>query len=123
MEVLVEMLGLVLLAAPLDALLALLLWARWLRRRTTAPRFVSWVSYVLLALAAVPAAAGLVAATLGVHHAMSHDISPADRQRVLASGIAEAFYDGVLTGALAAVVALWLLLGTWRWHWVAKRSP
>ena len=73
-----------------------------------------------LALGALVTLTGPVVAVVGVLRATGGDVSPADRRRILASGIAEAFYDGVLIVGLAVVVAAWLLFGTWRWHWSAR---
>ena len=123
MGLLVGLLLVLVFVAPAGVLALLFFWARWLGHRTAAPRYGAWVAYVPLVLAVVATIAGTVGAVVGVLRAMAGDISPADRQRVLASGVAEAFYDGVLIVVLAVVVALWLLFGTWRWHWATKPRP
>jgi hypothetical protein len=120
LSLLVGLLLVLVFVAPAGVLALLFFWARWLGHRTAAPRYGAWVAYVPLVLGLVATIAGPVGAVVGVLRVMAGDISPADRQRVLASGVAEAFYDGVLTMALAAVVTLWLLFGTWRWHWRAR---
>lgn len=106
--------------APAAPLVPLFFWSRWLGRRTAAPRYGPWAAYVLLSLGALATITGPVVAVVGVPRVTGSDISPVDRQRVLASGIAEAFYDGMLIVAVALVVALWLLFGTWRWHWTVR---
>jgi hypothetical protein len=109
-----DLLLVVVFVAPAGLLVPLFIWARWLGGRTGAPRYWPWAAYVPLTLGAVATLSGPVVAVVGVLRAMSRDTSPVDRQRVLASGIAQAFYDGVLIVALTVVVALWLLFGTWR---------
>ena len=122
MGLLAGLLVVVVFVAPAGPLVPLFFWARWLGRRTAAPRYGPWAAYVPLALGAVATLTGPVIAMVSVLRAAAGDISPADRRRALASGIAEAFYDSVLIVALAIVVALWLLFGTWRWHWT-PRAP
>lgn len=115
--------GLVVLIAAVPAafLVALFSWARWLRRQTSKPPYAPWAAYLLLTLAAVQAVRGLEGAAVAILRIVSRDISLADRQHVLASGIAEAMYGGMLTVVVAAAVALWLLFFTWRSRW--SNSP
>jgi hypothetical protein len=51
-------------STPTIALVGLLLWSRWLARRTAAPRFVTWPAYALLALGVAVTVTGPVAGGL-----------------------------------------------------------
>lgn len=107
--------------SPGGCLVPLFVWARWLRRTTAAPRFVTWISHTLLAVGAVLAIVGVVAslrAMSDVTNGKAHD--PSQKARALGEGISEAINCGALVILLAAALALWLLFGTWRWRWSAR---
>jgi hypothetical protein len=104
--------------APLALLVPLIIWARWLRRRAGIPPFARKTGYGFLALAMSLTAYAVVRVPFDLGSlAQAHT---ADKARILGSAIAEAMYDDVLTFAVAAVMALWLLFCTWRWFWAAK---
>jgi hypothetical protein len=101
---------------PLAAAAGTALWTRWLVRATSAPRWAAWTAWALVAVTGFVILWGVVAfahrfvSTLG-----DESLSPQDRQRLLASGIAEAFYEEVVALGLTVVAALWLGLSTLIW--------
>jgi len=100
---------------------ALFFWARWLRRRTTAPRYGAWTAYALLAPGVGMTIDGLVVHGFVLVGAIGSAASPADRSRILANGISEVIWNQAVTTIIDVIVTFWLLLVTWRWHWTAKR--
>jgi hypothetical protein len=110
----------VLATLPTFGLIGLSVWARWLRRRTAAPRLGVWAAYVLLALGAVGTIAGPIVGGLRSLAAIHGASSPADRSRLLASGISELMWNQALTTLIGLLAALWLLFATWRWHWARQ---
>jgi hypothetical protein len=111
---------LVIALTPAMLLLPLFAWARWLRRRAAVPRFVVGTSFALLAVGASVTLFGGAVASLQAETfraVESGDGAPQERSRVLAEGISEAMNCGALGAVIASVLALWLLFGTWRWHW------
>jgi hypothetical protein len=104
-------------------LLPLLLWERWLRRRTAAPRYAARLTEALLGLGALTMMFAMVSAVqaLRVVRAEAFE-SGAEKARVLAEAIAEAMNCGALLFLIALVVALWLLFATWRWHWHSGKA-
>ena len=104
--------------SPAVFLVPLVLWARWLRRRTGAPRFVVRVALALAALAAAVTLFGVVVSVRALLSAGADESAEAyGKARALAEGISEAMNCGALAVVVALVLALWLLFGTWRWHW------
>ena len=107
--------------APNLLLLPLLVWARWLRRRPVAPRFAAWAAYTLVALGTFITTFGVISTLLFTRRCVPGESEGASgRARVLAEGISEGMNNGVLDVLIALVTALWLLFGTWRWHWAVK---
>jgi hypothetical protein len=101
----------------------LFLWTRWLGRLATAPALASRISYTLLGLASlvtVFSAVESVRVMSGTVPIEPGGASP--KARLLARGIAEAFYSGTFALLVAAVAALWLLFATWRWRWSTRKS-
>jgi hypothetical protein len=104
--------------SPAALLVPLYLWARWLRRRTGVPRFVRGIAVLLAALAAAVALFGAVASVHALMGAVTGEsVGPLEKSRALAEGLSEAMNCGALAVVVAAVLALWLLFSTWRWHW------
>ncbi len=100
---------------------ALFLWARWIRSCTGAPSYAARVGQALPVItAAVPLLTPLlfVAGTIfSLHAVASAQLTAAQRQSVLASSVAEAFYDGLFVWLLGVVLStLWLGYVTWRWR-------
>jgi hypothetical protein len=109
--------GAAILAVP-SVLLAL--WARWLGRRPAAPRFVRWLPYVFLVVWAAASIITIVVAIWSFGAVSGDDTDPGTKARQLANGISYAFYcTRAEVGALAAG-ALYLLFGTWRYHWSVR---
>jgi hypothetical protein len=106
---------------PLAIVGGVWIWARWLARRSTAPRFTSRVAYALVIAACLPIAWGY---GFGIVHAVgllglpaaNLDDGPSQKSRVLAEGIAEAMNCGALGALIALVSAVWLLFCTVRWR-------
>jgi hypothetical protein len=109
--------------APNVLLLPLVAWARWLRRRPAAPRLAAWAAYALLAVGTFVTTLGAIS-TLASARTLSLATSDgaSTRARALAEGISAGMNSGALVVVIAVVAALWLLFGTWRWHW-AVRPP
>ena len=104
--------------APAALLVPLFMWARWLRRRTTAPRYAAVTALGIVAVSALVTVMGAVAAIHAVTAARIDESSDASvKARVLAEGISEAMNCGALGVAIAVPAAVWLLFATWRWHW------
>jgi hypothetical protein len=101
--------------APGVFLVPLFYWTRWLARRIAAPRFVLRTAYTLVALGTFAALVGAVGGIRALTAVAGGDISESARH--LAEGISEAMNGGALVVSVAMILALWLLFGTWRWHW------
>ena len=109
--------------APGVLLIPLYFWAQWLARGNAAPRFAVRTANVLLALGALLTLVGLggalsVVATPGPAEVEG---APSQKARALGEAISEAINCGALVVVVAATLALWLLFGTWRWHWAPRR--
>jgi len=99
--------------------LALAAWARWLGGRYGAPRFLRWLAWLFVAAGAFEVV-GLVRGVTEMQSAFNGAVGAADRQRILANGIAETVYTtalGLVAGLLGVLVMLVL---TYRFHWSAK---
>jgi hypothetical protein len=86
----------------------LCVWAYWLRRRTHAPRWASWLAYALVVgavLSPVLVFVAIFGAISGRALAITVDAD--------LSFVAEVLFPLVLA-------PLWLLVATWRWRWAAR---
>jgi hypothetical protein len=97
-------------------LLGLALWARWLRRRAVAPRYLPWTAWGLLAASVVLPVVWLVVVLPRAVAAM---------ERSGPGGLGTVSF-GISEPLLVAVVAILLALGillatTWRWHWSDRK--
>jgi hypothetical protein len=110
----VLIIGVVVVAAitsvPLLCAACLWFWARWLARKTSAPRFASRVSYGVVTLSVMAIAWGFTMGLVAVSALGSG--CPGERSRLLGRGIAETMNGG----AIGLLVALWLCVCTWRWR-------
>ncbi|HEY2513920.1 MAG TPA: hypothetical protein VGI39_23795 [Polyangiaceae bacterium] len=107
-------LALTLFAAPPAAALVLWLWVRRLHEREGLPRFARWSAYTLVGVAGVISlgtVARLIESVLAVRAPGS---SAAERQKILASGLAEAVYNGAFAALLVGIGALWVGFVRWR---------
>ena len=103
--------------APGVVFVPLFYWTRWLAVRTAAPRFALRTAHMFLALGTFAAFLG-AAGGVGALTAVTGERGDASqRARALAEGISEAMNCGALVLLVAMILALWLLFGTWRWHW------
>jgi len=100
--------------APLVLVVGLGLWAWWLARRTSAPRWARRVAFVFVWLAGTVIVWGLAGAILAVQGFESE--SPQERQRALSHGVAAMFYRDVQGLLVAMVGGVWLGFSTWRWR-------
>ena len=106
----------IMFVVPVGAVAGTALWTRRVARRASTPRWAVWTARwlvaitVLLILWAGATFAQRLVSTLG-----SEALSPPDRQRLLAAGIAEAFYRGVLALGSTLVGTVWLGVCTVVW--------
>ena len=105
--------------APSVLLIPLYFWTQRLARDTAAPRFAVRTANALLALGTLLTLVGLAGALYVVATPVPAEVegAPSQRARALGEALSEAMNCGVLVVAVAAMLALWLLFGTWRWHW------
>jgi hypothetical protein len=106
-------------AVPPAAVLGLWLWVRRLQRRVGLPRFAKWSSYTLIGVAGVITIGTVVVLIQSVLAVRAPGLSAAQKQSILASGIAEAFYNGVFGVLLVVIGVLWVGFVRWR----ASRRP
>jgi hypothetical protein len=104
---------LVIALLPAASVIALGLWARWLRRRALVPRWAVSIAYGLVVLGALPFVVGAVWgwAVMGTKAA-----ERGDKARMLGEGISEAMNCGSLGVMIAVIGLLWLGFCTWRWR-------
>jgi hypothetical protein len=103
---------------PAGVFVAMILWARWLWRRTSAPRWLVVAPVVVPILVTVPGLA------FGVYRQIQAFVGrcmePSERATRLAQGISEAL-NCVTLGMAVATLAAAIMLGlTWRYRWSAK---
>lgn len=106
-------------AVPPATTVGLWLWVQRLQRRVGLPRFARWTAYVLVGVAAmitVGTVVGLIQAVIAVR---APGLSAAQKQSILASGIAEAMYNGAFVALLVLIGAIWIGFFAWR----ASRRP
>ena len=100
-----------LFAVPLMAIAALSFWTRWLALHTSTPKPGLWVAWLLVGGMGLLVASGAFGFVRSLLAQDSPGLAAKDRQRILAAGIAEAFYGDVIVLAVALVAALWV--GGW----------
>jgi hypothetical protein len=120
----VEIAFLALLVGHATPLVPVWIWARWLRRRTGAPRFASWTAYALIGLGALFALVGAASLVLAYSAPPAPGYpwtEPAGKARVLAEGISASLNCGAIEVLIALLATAWLLFCTYRWHWRVRR--
>jgi hypothetical protein len=108
------LLALALFAVPPAGAIGLWIWVRRLHRRVGLPRFARFSTYTLGGVAGiltVGTVAGLVQSMMAIR---APGLSAADKQRILASGVAEALYNGEFGVLLVLVGAIWVAFVRWR---------
>jgi hypothetical protein len=106
-------------AVPPAAALGLWLWVRRLQQREGLPRFARWSTYTLIGVAGMITVGTVISLIQSVRAVRAPGLSAAQKQSILASGIAEAMYNGTFALLLVVIGALWLGFVTWR----ASRRP
>ncbi len=97
-------------AVPGVAVVASLVWARWLQKRPATPSFAAWVGYGLALASTAMLVVGFLYGARVFRHLDAAD--PTEKARALAEGISEAMNASAF-GLLLAVTALaWLLVFT-----------
>jgi hypothetical protein len=99
---------------PLVFVACLWFWARWLARKTSAPRFAMRVGYGVVTLSGISITWGLALGLAAVSALGSG--SPQERSRSLAKGIAETMNGNALGIVVMIVGTLWLGFWTWKWR-------
>jgi hypothetical protein len=106
-------------AVPPGAAFGLWLWVQRLHRRGGLPRFARWSTYTLVGVAAmitVGTVVGLIQSVIGVR---APGLGAGQKQSILASGVAEAAYNGAFGVLLVVIGAIWVGFVRWR----ASRRP
>ena len=97
-------------------------WTRWLGGVYGAPLWIRRLVWIHAAIGAL-AAASMFWTVGEIHRALdAPNTSAADRQRILANGIAVGLYDVTLFVAVLGVAALGMVLLTWRYRWSPRRE-
>jgi hypothetical protein len=101
-----------LIVVPLLLQMALLPWARWLKRSREAPGWVAIVALVLVCVATLSA----LFAFHGLHGAFAavSTAAPERKATLLAQGISEGMNGSMFVSVLSLVNAAWLLAWTLR---------
>ena len=107
-------LALAIFAVPPAATVGLWLWVRRLQRRAGLPRFARWSTYTLVSVAGVITVGTVVGLIQSVLAVRAPGLSAAQKQSILASGIAEAMYNGAFAVLLVVIGAIWLAFVRWR---------
>jgi hypothetical protein len=107
------------MALPTASVVALGFWARWLRRRATAPRWATSIAYGFAGLATLLIAGGGARGAWEMLGAKGS--APGEKARALTEAISAAMYLGALGLLVAVVGAVWLAFSTWRWR--VRRRP
>jgi hypothetical protein len=106
-------------AIPPSATVGLWLWVRRLQQRADLPRFARWSTYTLVGVAGMITVGTVVGLTQSVIAVRAPGLSAAQKQSILASGIAEATYNGAFSVLLVVIGAIWIGFVRWR----ASRRP
>lgn len=106
-------------AVPPGAAFGLWLWVQRLQRRGGLPRFARWSTYTVVGVAAMITVGTVVGLIQSVIAVRAPDLSVGQKQSILASGIAEATYNGAFGMLLVMVGATWVGFVRWR----ASRRP
>ena len=101
-------------AVPPVAAVALWFWVRRLQRRAGLPRFAGWSTYALIGVAGMITIGTVVGLIQSIIAVRAPGLSAAQKQSVLASGIAEAMYNGAFTVLLVVIGAIWVGFVRWR---------
>ncbi len=101
-------------AVPPAMTVGLWLWVRRLQQRGALPRFARWTAYVLVGVAGVIAVGTVVGLIQSVVAVRAPGMSAAQKQSVLASGVAEAMYNGAFGVLLVVIGAIWIGFVRWR---------
>ena len=95
-------------AVPPAATLGLWLWVRRLEARAGLPRFARWSTYTLIGVAGMISVGTLVGLIQSIIAVRAPGVGAAQKQSVLASGIAEAMYNGAFAVLLIVTGAIWV---------------
>lgn len=106
--------ALMLFAVPAAAAVGLSVWMRRHERRAPLPRYAKWIAYTLIGVVGVITIGTLLGLVHWILAFNASGLSAADRQRILASGIAEAMYNGGVGVVFAVFSASWITFVGWR---------
>jgi len=95
-------------AVPPAATVGLWLWIQRLQRRVGLPRCARWTAYVLVGVSGVITVGTVVGLIQSVIAVRAPGLSAAQKQSILASGIAEAMYNGAFGVLLVVIGAIWI---------------
>jgi hypothetical protein len=113
-----SIIGMVVVAAiasvPLVFAACLWFWVRWLARKTPTPRMATRAGYAVVTLSCISIAWGFAMGLIAVSAFRS--VSPGQKSRMLATGIAETMNGGAIGLMVALPGALWLGFCTWKWR-------
>ena len=101
-------------AVPPAAAVGLWLWVRRRQWRAGLPRFAQRTAYVLVGIAAMITIGTVVDLIQSVIAVRAPGLSAAQKQSILASGIAEAMYNGAFAVLLVVIGAVWVGFFAWR---------
>ena len=99
---------------------AFIAWGRWLSRTYDAPRWLRWSG----AIPSVIWLTFLIFSAISFAHVFDPPpgSSAADRQRILANGIAEGMHNALFAMLTQLVGGVMMLVLTWRYRW-SKKPP
>jgi hypothetical protein len=102
-------------AVPVGASIGVWAWAKWLAKRTSAPRLATLVGYAIAVASGVPMMPGFLYFIVSVGR-QGGSQPPSVSARVLAEGISEVMNCGALAVLIALAGYGWLLFCTVRWR-------
>ena len=108
------LLALGIFAVPPVAAVVLWFWVRRPQRRAALPPFARWSTYTLIGVAGMITVGTLVGLIQSVMAVRAPGLSAPQKQSILASGIAEAMYNGAFAVLLVVIGAIWVGFVRWR---------